>query len=220
NSIHKDGPWSFLNSDGYFSHFLKKCANPLLHPPCCRRRRCPCAGDGVVRCDRRHRPCWRQPFTSAPRVAPCGCIVGSLLRAGRSRPCPQVAAPLRPTAPASGCPLQVVDSPLAGGPWLQPAAPVRGLAMASRHLAGGLGRNRLPLAASHGQPLLAVLAANALNDSTRFNLITRSLKPIFCMKTLALIPLLGNLNGAPVTGTILAATCPFGSQPLSTTVVE
>ncbi|RWW11135.1 hypothetical protein GW17_00025278 [Ensete ventricosum] len=137
----------------------------------------------------------RQPFTSAPRVAPCGCIVGSLLRAGRSRPCPQVAAPLRPAAPTSGCPLQVVDSPLAGGPWLQPAAPVRGLAMASRHLAGGLGRNRLPLAASDGQPLLAVLAANALNDSTRFNLITRSLKPIFCMKTLALIPLLGNLNG-------------------------
>ncbi|RZS09928.1 hypothetical protein BHM03_00041060, partial [Ensete ventricosum] len=82
------------------------------------------------------------------------------------------------------------------GPWLQPAAPAGGLAMASRPLARGLGRNRLPLATTHGQPLLLiVLTANALNDSMRFNLITRSLKPIFRTKTLALIPLLGNLSG-------------------------
>ncbi|RWV84024.1 hypothetical protein GW17_00054296, partial [Ensete ventricosum] len=37
-----------------------------------------------------------------------------------------------------------------------------GLAVASRPLAGGLGRSRLPLATSHGQPLLlVVLAVNA-----------------------------------------------------------
>ncbi|RWW37812.1 hypothetical protein BHE74_00057023 [Ensete ventricosum] len=85
---------------------------------------------------------------------------------------------------------------LTGGPWLQPAAPAGGgLAVANHPLIGALGRSRLPLAASHGQPLLfVVLVANALNDSTRFNLITRSLKPIFRTKTLALIPLLGNLS--------------------------
>ncbi|RZS23503.1 hypothetical protein BHM03_00056455, partial [Ensete ventricosum] len=59
----------------------------------------------------------------------------------------------------------------------------------------GVGRSRLPLGASYDQPLLAVLDANALNDSTRFNLITRSLKSIFRTKIVALIPLLGNLSG-------------------------
>ncbi|RWV88231.1 hypothetical protein GW17_00049697 [Ensete ventricosum] len=64
-------------------------------------------------------------------------------------------------------PLLMASSPLAGGPWLQPAAHAGGLVMASRPLVGGLGRSRLPLAASHDQPLLlAVLAVNALNDST------------------------------------------------------
>ncbi|RWV89066.1 hypothetical protein GW17_00048805 [Ensete ventricosum] len=124
-------------------------------------------------------------------AAPCGCAVGSLLRAGRARGWP----PLAGCCPYGWLPLAGGRQPLAGGPWLQSAAPAGGLAVASRPLKGGLGGNRLPLAASHGQPLiLAVLAANALNNSTRFNLITRSLKPFFCTKTLALIPLLGNLQ--------------------------
>ncbi|RWW12857.1 hypothetical protein GW17_00023461, partial [Ensete ventricosum] len=56
-----------------------------------------------------------------------------------------------------------------------------GLAVGSRPLAGGLGRSPLPLVASHDQPLLlAVIVANALNDSTRFNIITRRLYiPVF-----------------------------------------
>ncbi|RWV98139.1 hypothetical protein GW17_00039035 [Ensete ventricosum] len=76
---------------------------------------------------------------------------------------------------------RVAGSPLVGGSWLQPAAPVGGLAVANRPLAGGLGRSRLPLVASHSQPLLlTVIAANELNDSTRFNLITwRSYIPVF-----------------------------------------
>ncbi|RWV83197.1 hypothetical protein GW17_00055233 [Ensete ventricosum] len=124
-------------------------------------------------------------------TAPCMRDVRSLLRVGRWRSSlsgvPLATAPvgwLQPTAPVGGCPLRVVaptgscplqvaGSPLVGGHWLQPVAP-----------AGGLGRSRLPLAASHGQPLvLAILTANALNDSTRFNLITRNLKSIIRTKT-------------------------------------
>ncbi|RWV88459.1 hypothetical protein GW17_00049447, partial [Ensete ventricosum] len=145
---------------------------------CCRRRRrCPYAGSGAARCGRQP-PCQGVATPVAGTVAPAS---DNPLWAGHRRPS-LAGAPLA-AAPVGGCPLQVADSPLAGGPWLQPAAP-----------AGGVGRSRLPLAASHGQPLLAVLAANALNDSMRFNLITRSLKPIFRTKTLALIPLLGNLQ--------------------------
>ncbi|RRT35126.1 hypothetical protein B296_00040603 [Ensete ventricosum] len=78
-------------------------------------------------------------------------------------------------APAGDSPLQVCHGqPLAGccrclqGPWLQSAAPAgRLLAVASHPLAGGLGCSRLPLAASHDQPLLlVVLTVNTLNDST------------------------------------------------------
>ncbi|RRT63359.1 hypothetical protein B296_00037553, partial [Ensete ventricosum] len=134
------------------------------------RRRCPCLGDGAACCGQHRRPYWWQPLAGASWAASCGLAT-------------------------SDRPLRVADSPLAGGPWLQPAAPAGGLAVASRRLAGGLGRSRLPLATSHDQPLLlAVLATNTLNNSTRFNLITRSLKPIFRIKTLALIPLLGNLQ--------------------------
>ncbi|RWV96591.1 hypothetical protein GW17_00040683 [Ensete ventricosum] len=170
-----------------------------------RRRRCPCAGGDAARCGRQPpyqgaatpvsdsplRACRGQPLAGAPWVASCG-------RAASSRPCGLAAAdrPLRVVALAGGRPLQVAGSPPTGGPWLQLAAPAGGLAVASRPLAGGLGRSRLPLAARHDQPLLlAILTANALNDSTRFNLTTRSLKPIFRTKTLALIPLLGNLSG-------------------------
>ncbi|RRT53494.1 hypothetical protein B296_00024337 [Ensete ventricosum] len=70
------------------------------------------------------------------------------LRAGRSRPLPRVAAPygllpLRATAPLHG-----------------------GLAVASSPLTRGLGYSRLPLVASHDQPLLVVVfTANVLNDS-------------------------------------------------------
>ncbi|RRT39478.1 hypothetical protein B296_00049644 [Ensete ventricosum] len=87
---------------------------------------------------------------------------------------PRGGHPLWVVAPTGDRPLQVADSPLAGG----------------------LGRSRLPLLASHCEPLLlVVLIAIMLNDSMRFNLITRSLKSIFCTKTLALIAQLGNLSG-------------------------
>ncbi|RRT33230.1 hypothetical protein B296_00039606 [Ensete ventricosum] len=75
----------------------------------------------------------------------------------------------RVATPAGSCPLR------AGFPckglWLWPATPF--------------------LAAS-----LQKRSKNAKNISTRFNLITRSLKPIFCSKTLALVPQLGNLSGS------------------------
>ncbi|RZR81139.1 hypothetical protein BHM03_00007317 [Ensete ventricosum] len=69
--------------------------------------------------------------------------MGSLLRAGRWRPS-LVGAPLA-IAPVGCCPYG--RPPLAGG--RQP--PCKGaLAATGRPLAGGLGRSRLPLAASHG----------------------------------------------------------------------
>ncbi|RRT60437.1 hypothetical protein B296_00036729 [Ensete ventricosum] len=105
------------------------------------------------------------------------------LRVGRNRPRPRVAAPcgLLPLRAAASC--RWSTAPLQGA-FATTDRPCRGgLAVASRPLIGGLGRSRLPLAGSHDQPLLlVVLAANALNDSTRFNLITRSLKPIIRTK--------------------------------------
>ncbi|RZS20340.1 hypothetical protein BHM03_00052837 [Ensete ventricosum] len=62
--------------------------------------------------------------------------------------------------------LAATDRPCRGG-WPWPTAPLQGALVvagckANRPLAGGLGRSRLPLATSHGQPLLlAVLATNA-----------------------------------------------------------
>ncbi|RWW30450.1 hypothetical protein GW17_00004971 [Ensete ventricosum] len=70
----------------------------------------------------------------------CNPSSGSPLRAGRWRPSlvgvPLAATPAgwsQPIAPVGGRPLQVVGSPLVGGPWLQPAAP-----------AGGVGRGQPP----------------------------------------------------------------------------
>ncbi|RZS08408.1 hypothetical protein BHM03_00039370, partial [Ensete ventricosum] len=93
---------------------------------------------------------------------------GRPLWALRWQPSLRAGRPLQAVAPAGGSPLQVAGSPLTRGPWLQPAAPTGGgLVVASRPLARGLDRSRLPLTASHDQPLLlAVLAVNALNDST------------------------------------------------------
>ncbi|RWW69972.1 hypothetical protein BHE74_00022376 [Ensete ventricosum] len=133
-----------------------------------------------------------------PAVVPCGRTAGSrpcgLAATGRARgwrPCWQ--PPLRVGRNRSRP--RVAGSPLMGGLGCNRPPLQGGLAMASRPLVGGLGRSRLPLAASHAQPLLlAVLAVNALNGSTQFNLITHSLKPIFRTKILALIPLLGNLS--------------------------
>ncbi|RRT36440.1 hypothetical protein B296_00046287, partial [Ensete ventricosum] len=61
--------------------------------------------------------------------------------------------PLRAVAPAGDRPLQVADSPLEWGPWLQPAAPARGLAVTNCPLTRGLGRSRLPLATSPSSSL-------------------------------------------------------------------
>ncbi|RWV84272.1 hypothetical protein GW17_00054023 [Ensete ventricosum] len=89
-------------------------------------------------------------------------------RAGRSQPRPRVAAP------CGRSPLVNGRQPPCRGALAATGRPCGGVGRGSRPLEGGLGRSRLPLAASHGQPLLlAVLTANTLNDSTRFNLITR-----------------------------------------------
>ncbi|RZS26578.1 hypothetical protein BHM03_00059936 [Ensete ventricosum] len=108
-------------------------------------------------------------------------------RAGRSRSCPQ-APPLWAVAPASSAglpcrllPLRAALASLAGWPWPQPG---RGW---PTYMGAGRPSSLLPWLRKYNK--------NAKNDSTRFNLITRSLKPIFRTKTLALIPLLGNLNG-------------------------
>ncbi|RZS28685.1 hypothetical protein BHM03_00062323, partial [Ensete ventricosum] len=82
------------------------------------------------------RPCWLAVGGHPLRVRHGQPLMGwqPPLRAGRSR------SPLAAFAPTGGHPLQVAGSPLAGG----------------------LGRSRLPLATSHGQPLLlVVLAVNA-----------------------------------------------------------
>ncbi|RWV83441.1 hypothetical protein GW17_00054944 [Ensete ventricosum] len=97
---------------------------------------------------------------------PCGHATGNRPYGWPQPTVPAGGRPLRAIAPASDRPLQVVDSPLAGGLRCN-RSPLQGLAMASRPLVEGLGHSRLPLAGSHDQPLLiAVLAANALNDST------------------------------------------------------
>ncbi|RZS26460.1 hypothetical protein BHM03_00059805, partial [Ensete ventricosum] len=129
-----------------------------------RRRRCPCVGVGAARSGRQP-PCQGattlaasvvaptggsplqahcgQPLAGAPWAAPYGCVVGSLLRAGRWQPplragrnrsCPRVAAPcellpLRATAPCRwpAAPLQgglgCNRPPPCRGPWPQPTAP-------------------------------------------------------------------------------------------------
>ncbi|RZR94267.1 hypothetical protein BHM03_00022935 [Ensete ventricosum] len=98
---------------------------------------------------------------------PCGHATGNRPYGWPQPTVPAGGCPLRAIAPASDRPLQVVDSPLAGGLRCNRSPLQGGLAVASRPLVGGLGRSWLPLAGSHGQPLLiAVLAANALNDST------------------------------------------------------
>ncbi|RZS03050.1 hypothetical protein BHM03_00033172 [Ensete ventricosum] len=91
-------------------------------------------------------------------------------------------------------------------PYRWPAAPLQGALAATGRPCRGVGRSRLPLAASYGQPLLAVLAVNALNDSTLFNLITRNLKPIFYTKTLALIPLLETSAGGQASSSLAVST--------------
>ncbi|RWW47597.1 hypothetical protein BHE74_00046377, partial [Ensete ventricosum] len=93
-----------------------------------RRHRCPCAGGGATHCGR-HPPCQGATTYAAGAVA---------LRVVASN--------------GVGRLLQVAGSPLAGGPWLQPAAPAGGLAVASRPLTGGLGRNRLPLQPAMASP--------------------------------------------------------------------
>ncbi|RRT71785.1 hypothetical protein B296_00030693, partial [Ensete ventricosum] len=117
------------------------------------------------------------------------------LQAGRNRPHSRVAAPcgllpLQAFAPCKGA-LATTGHPCRGvsrGQGLWPGVVARGR---------GQGPWPQPAAPCNQPLLLAVLGANALNDSTRVNLITRSLKPMFHTKTLALIPLLGNLSRTP-----------------------
>ncbi|RWV84297.1 hypothetical protein GW17_00054000, partial [Ensete ventricosum] len=103
---------------------------------------------------------WRSRLAGAQRAAPCGLATG-----GRH-------LWVRHGQPLAGWPLAAVPCGRAAGsrPRLRVAAPCGllplqaggVLAVADRHLAWGLGRSRLPLAASHDQPLLlTVLAANA-----------------------------------------------------------
>ncbi|RWW41799.1 hypothetical protein BHE74_00052694 [Ensete ventricosum] len=149
--------------------------------------------------------------------SPCGVAVGGCrpLRApGYSRP-PSGGCPCGLVAGGR--------HPLVGWPWPQPAAPLqgalpqpaaplhRGLGCSRSPLQGGLGCSRpppcrWPTAPTRGwlwpcptTPCKGFLryenaARTSRTFSTQFNLITRSLKQIFCTKTLALIPLLGNLQ--------------------------
>ncbi|RWV88713.1 hypothetical protein GW17_00049177 [Ensete ventricosum] len=114
----------------------------------CRRRRytCPLAAAlsrGGHPYSRRRHPYWRQGW---PRAAvPCGHTVdGPHLRAGRSRPCPRVAAPCRGLATA--------DRPLVGGTSRSRLPPYReALATAGRPCRGaGRGHARLLPAAPAG----------------------------------------------------------------------
>ncbi|RRT38238.1 hypothetical protein B296_00054235 [Ensete ventricosum] len=107
-------------------------------------------------------------------------------RAGRERQ-PLVGwPPLARCLEVASCPLQVAR------PWS--AAPAGGLAVAS-HLCMQTTCIWLPLLRRQRLLSLPIGTTSAYNNSTRFNLITRSLKPNFHTKTLALIPLLGNHSG-------------------------
>ncbi|RZS06541.1 hypothetical protein BHM03_00037203, partial [Ensete ventricosum] len=107
--------------------------NPLLHPPAPsplplrKQRRCalrPAApllrgGDPYGQRRRPLRVHRGQPLASwLPMAVPYRRVAGNrpywLVEVGRARGWPPL---------ASGRPLQVAGSPLAGGPWLQPAAP-------------------------------------------------------------------------------------------------
>ncbi|RWW06060.1 hypothetical protein GW17_00030638 [Ensete ventricosum] len=122
---------------------------------------------------------WRPPLAGALWAASCGL-------ATNGRPNCQRHARTRGWPPLSGG-----RQPPCKGALATTGRPCRVVGRGQPPPCRGLGSSQLPLSDSHGQPLLlAVLVANALNDSTRFNLITHNLKPIFRMKTLALIPLL------------------------------
>ncbi|RWV81837.1 hypothetical protein GW17_00056707, partial [Ensete ventricosum] len=150
-----------------------------------RHRRCPCVRGGTTQCGRPPpllavAPCGlvaggrplrvrrEQPLAGWPlAIVPCGRAAANrlcrLTAAGRARGWP----PLAGCCPCGRPPLAGGRQPPCRGALAETGRPWGGLVMASHPLAGGLGRSRLPLTASHGQPLLlVVLAVNALNDST------------------------------------------------------